>query len=530
MQNQLHSLLLTALAILCQKGVLAQYFQKTYHNDNPIYPIEIRDVQLTSDNHYIVGFDQRDGDSLGFPKAGFMKLNNNGDVLWSRMLDVPNCVASCSYEVAERSNGNYYLFGLAQNDSLSTNDSTGLVMDPFLCEYDPNGTLQYYRYYESPANQGAYSVNSMEVLPSDSLAFLVSVNNYVEVIKTDADGHLDWATRVYNNINLYGKNPGFDFIHLPDNTLLVVCKTQEDLSILKLNAQGQVMWFRFHSVDNYSHIKSLCLASNGELYAVGYSTSQGVPYNVDVLLLSIDPSNGDITMAKSFPFVGFNYLTMAEIYEDNNSLVLSLCGPTFSSIFEEHMILRTDYQGNFIEGILTDNIILSYNTMEKFNDSTYALSGNMYYYTYDGFLQIHDEAVEACYYSDIYNVITEDFTEYFDTTHTYFVADIPTYYSPNVIADTIDIIDSLRCEHIGLVEQKKLEIELFPNPTHDLLNIVAQKEGSSFQITDLNGTVIQVGMLHSGHNTLSLADLAKGIYLLHVSNEEARIVEKIVLN
>ena len=524
--------LLPSILSFCSVVSEAQSFMKTYHPDNPLYPIEVRDLKLTSDGNYIAGFDLRDNDSLGYPRAGFMKLDAFGDVIWSLMLDIPNCSASCSYEVAEKFNGNYYLYGLALNDSLSGSDSLSIVMDPYLCEIDPNGNLLYYRYYESPANFGAYSVNSLEILPSDSIAMLVSVNNYVEVIKTDPNGHVDWATRTYNNINLYGKNPGFDFLYLSDSTYLVVCKSQEDLTFFKLDKYGQIMWFRWYSLANYCHIKSLLQTDNGDIYGIGYATDQGVPYTVHVLLLKIDPINGDISMAKSFPAIGFNALTMAELYEHNNSLVISLCGPTFNSFFEEQVIIRTDYQGNFIEGIQSDNVILNYNTIDKFNDTTHALSGNMYYYNYDGFIQISHHPVEACGFYDIPGVLTDDFTDFYDTTHTYYVDSVPNYYSPNVTTFPVIIEDSLICENVSLPEEDQIQPEIYPNPSTGLLNIELNQTQSStvkVQVIDLQGRVLLNQERSTGNFQLYLGDFSKGFYLIRIGLNDNWFSQKIIL-
>jgi hypothetical protein len=80
------------------------------------------------------------------------------------------------------------------------------------------------------------------------------------------------------------------------------------------------------------------------------------------------------------------------------------------------------------------------------------------------------------------------------------------------------------------------EIELFPNPTHNLLNIETLSYGApklkQYKIRNPTGILIQTGsLLPKQTNTLNFDNLACGIYFLEIENSGGEItVKKFVVN
>ncbi len=59
---------------------------------------------------------------------------------------------------------------------------------------------------------------------------------------------------------------------------------------------------------------------------------------------------------------------------------------------------------------------------------------------------------------------------------------------------------------------------IYPNPVQDVLHITTAQEAAAYQILDLTGKVVQAGQLNYS-TTLSLQDLASGMYILKIENE-----------
>jgi len=68
----------------------------------------------------------------------------------------------------------------------------------------------------------------------------------------------------------------------------------------------------------------------------------------------------------------------------------------------------------------------------------------------------------------------------------------------------------------------------FPNPAKSTLNLqVTDLKNSSYQISDITGSIILTGTLSSNNNQIDIASLSQGIYFLKVDNKVAKfVVEK----
>lgn len=70
--------------------------------------------------------------------------------------------------------------------------------------------------------------------------------------------------------------------------------------------------------------------------------------------------------------------------------------------------------------------------------------------------------------------------------------------------------------------QNNLEVSLFPNPVLDILNIKTETEIKSLEIYTIQGQRVKI----SNQKQLNVSDLAKGIYLVKIQNNENSILTK----
>ncbi len=72
-------------------------------------------------------------------------------------------------------------------------------------------------------------------------------------------------------------------------------------------------------------------------------------------------------------------------------------------------------------------------------------------------------------------------------------------------------------------------IKFYPNPAQDYLKIESQQaQLEAYQIRDLAGRRIKMGILEQNQETIKLNDLAKGMYLLEIQSSMGKITKKIV--
>lgn len=82
--------------------------------------------------------------------------------------------------------------------------------------------------------------------------------------------------------------------------------------------------------------------------------------------------------------------------------------------------------------------------------------------------------------------------------------------------------------HLSLEEHSfDNSIQVFPNPTSDIIHVTPVNNLSPYRILDLNGRVVHQGTIH-GESTIDLSDLSSGVYMLHVMSDSGNVVRRIV--
>ncbi|MGE5382715.1 MAG: T9SS type A sorting domain-containing protein [Omnitrophica WOR_2 bacterium] len=81
-------------------------------------------------------------------------------------------------------------------------------------------------------------------------------------------------------------------------------------------------------------------------------------------------------------------------------------------------------------------------------------------------------------------------------------------------------------------DDKKLNISVFPNPTHSLVNVTVTSSKRDQQyyyiMSDLSGRIITKDKLRIGSNLLSLDTLLPGIYIMTVKTKDQLFEWKII--
>lgn len=102
------------------------------------------------------------------------------------------------------------------------------------------------------------------------------------------------------------------------------------------------------------------------------------------------------------------------------------------------------------------------------------------------------------------------------------------YYVINDSDERLDSVDVRYCSTVGVKEEIKENISVYPNPANQLVNIVLDQNVSnvSFKLFNVLGDVIVSRNLNKGQNTLSVSDLPNGVYFYAIVYDGATVETK----
>jgi len=79
------------------------------------------------------------------------------------------------------------------------------------------------------------------------------------------------------------------------------------------------------------------------------------------------------------------------------------------------------------------------------------------------------------------------------------------------------------------IEEDNKALQIYPNPSSDIVTVKSQYNISSIEVYDLNGRLLQSKYVEAFETNLSLQSLPKGIYLIKVMGQEVSYTRKLIL-
>jgi CubicO group peptidase (beta-lactamase class C family) len=103
------------------------------------------------------------------------------------------------------------------------------------------------------------------------------------------------------------------------------------------------------------------------------------------------------------------------------------------------------------------------------------------------------------------------------------------FFVPNVYNNTIwQYLNGVICEDVSVNDyEESSEIEVYPNPTSDIIRINGINSHTHIQLYDAVGKIVFSAI---GQNTIPLSELSDGIYNLVIQNKNETVVKKITRN
>jgi hypothetical protein len=93
-----------------------------------------------------------------------------------------------------------------------------------------------------------------------------------------------------------------------------------------------------------------------------------------------------------------------------------------------------------------------------------------------------------------------------------------------------EISECITVTNVGLVNNPiAFMVEVYPNPTADILNVRLSDNGETiWSVTNVTGQIIFEGVNYDKKFRLDLEDLAPGVYMLNIKQNENNVVKRIV--
>jgi hypothetical protein len=90
---------------------------------------------------------------------------------------------------------------------------------------------------------------------------------------------------------------------------------------------------------------------------------------------------------------------------------------------------------------------------------------------------------------------------------------------------------AIDCSALGIEEMNSsADVNVYPNPASEILNIEASKEILSVKLNDASGKLILNQKVNKSDDKLNIKHLPKGVYVLTIELKEGKAVKKIIKN
>jgi len=81
---------------------------------------------------------------------------------------------------------------------------------------------------------------------------------------------------------------------------------------------------------------------------------------------------------------------------------------------------------------------------------------------------------------------------------------------------------------VGINDITKIELNIYPNPATDIINVEWNKENTTYQLVDISGKTVKSGQILMGKNIIIVTDLPQGLYFININDGNTSIQKKIV--
>ena len=546
---------------------------------------QVYDVVTTADPYYVaISYTESvDNDvtiSNGIGDFWVTKFTKTGNLIWEKnyggsSIDFPRSLASTF-------DGGFVLLGYTYSSDIDVTANHG-GSDFWAVKIDSLGNLEWERSIGGSSAEWAFSIIQTKdsnfvftgwssSLDGDIPEHLGSTDyNDLIVGKLDTLGNLLWI-KVYG---WFDDDEGADIIETATGDLLVCGTTVvegtdgKDYYLLKLDANGNLLWEKKYGGSGYDYAKALIETPEKNIIITGECWSQdgdveghhGSDYS-DVWTIMVD-SIGDIIWQNSLGGTGADIGKDLVVSSDNSILIIGYTSSNDGDVTGHHgSIFYSDYWVVKLDknGVLKWQKCLGGSEPEFANaliaptDSSFVIFGGSFSDDFDvsehfygdteaadvWIVKIYENCTQLQYYLDA------DGDSYGnDLNYTYSCEPIEGYVLTagdcNDLDDAIypgatEVLNGLDDDCNGAIDNGLPVIDnpltgfsIYPTPAHNQLQISnALGYPATFEITNLQGVIITQKQVFNTTYSVDVSTLAAGIYLLNIYTGKGIVVFKFV--
>ncbi len=511
------------------------------------------------------------------------KLDVIGNLIWQRSLGGPE--DDGAYTVLQTSDGGYVTAGYSQSNSGDVSGHHGGIgiHDCWIVKLNSDGIIEWQKSFGGTSTDYVRTVietpDSGYVFISDTYSndYDVSGNHGkcdIWVVKLNSIGEIIWQKIFGGSENDYSNSiqqtddggfiiSGDSYSNNGDVDLHYGSYSSADTWIIKLNADGEMEWQKNYGGTYSEYSKKIIQSVEGGYIFIANAQSDdydldlhhGDTFYPDLWVVKISNS-GEIEWQKIF---GGDSYDMGFEIEQTSDLSYIISGETSSNdgdVFGNNGLsdlwmvklgntgeliwqkcfggTSADYRGNF----------------RMINDTSFVFAG--FSHSHDGdvsgnqggwdfWVGTMGPCAAEVYYADL------DDDGYGNISSSILTCEMPFGFvvdssdcddddaSINPGAEEIvngidDNCDDSIDEGVSLNMENGITINIFPNPATDILNIETEYfENCTFSIFNLDGNLMTTLHKIDNKNVIDISNLASGIYLIKVQNQDQLQVYKLLI-
>jgi len=308
-------------------------------------------IKTKDDNIVVFG---KTTDTNDYGESLLMKLNQNGDTIWTRTYQInypnKNMVAQCK----QTSDNGYVLAGIGANIPYIPPDTDFLII-----KTDSNGVFQWFKLIGDNKIESAYSI-----IQSPDKGYLIGGIHYYniggnfhadpKIIKTDSMGNFKWDKLMGG---IYDDNAAMVCMAKDSNYIVAYTNAEYEtadgpyrkICINKLDTAGNIIWSKKYGEANfYNSLTQIKPVPDGGFLVCGFTDNLLFTFYRVGWLLRIN-ANGDSLWYREYAnYVHdevFNYLWDMSLTKDKGIVAAGTIYPNSTGGTQDVWVIKTDSFG-----------------------------------------------------------------------------------------------------------------------------------------------------------------------------------------
>ncbi len=455
----------------------------------------------------------------------FTKIDLNGNLIWSNTYQLPTCTYANIEEVIQTTDSGFITL-------LNTNipfDTIGYGMFSVI-KVDNHGNFVFTKSYYSTTTNGGYGL-----APKSNNGFIISgggCQGSSYLFNCDETGNVIWKKQFIQFIDGLGSGVADKIVLCNDGNYVVAGNCGNYSYIFKIDTSGNYIWHKDFYIAQSTINQKLIETPDSGFAILGLSIST---QNQSSFIYKTN-SEGNMqwckySLSSQYGGASVQYADLTVDSADN----LFLTGEEFSDSANNFMMTLS------LSGNLLSSVINNFSMMNFYIESTsYVGNGQFIISGHDltgaNYVRIDQDGYPICGFHDTTISMIDIFaTSQTDTAFIYVLENFRCDSLLSLVAFNIESkIDSISCIHIDVpsIEDEKIPIQLFPNPSTNVLYIKRnQPLGEKFTLTfqNLLGEKIISQQIEMGDVIeVDIRNFASGIYFVIIQDGKYCIQKKFV--